>query len=60
MKTAESFEVESDHIDFLKEMVEEYDLDDVSKALRILIDYAMSDEADPAEIFEQVRCERCD
>lgn len=60
MKTAENFEIEDEHAEFLKEMVEEYDLDDVSKALRVLLDYAMSDEADPATIFEQVRCERCD
>ncbi len=60
MRNSESFEVEGVHMDFLKEMVEEYDLEDTSKALRILLDYAMSDDTDPAEIFEEVRCLRCD
>ena len=57
-KTERNFLLNDDHIDFLEEMVKQYDLADVDKALRVLIDYAM-EEGDREEIFEQVRCLRC-
>ena len=60
MRNSETFEVEKVHTDFLQGMVEEYDLEDTSKALRILLDYAMSEDIDTSEIFEEVRCLRCD
>ena len=47
-----------EQIDFLEEMAKQYDLPDVDKVLRVLIDYAMED-GDREEIFEQIRCLRC-
>jgi len=36
-----------------------YKLKDVSKVMRVLCDYALSDGADSAVIFETVRCRDC-
>ncbi len=47
-----------EQIDFLEEMAKQYDLPDVDKVLRVLIDYAIED-GDQEEIFEQIRCLRC-
>ncbi len=47
-----------EQIEFLEEMAKQYDLPDVDKVLRVLIDYAIED-GDQEEIFEQIRCLRC-
>ncbi len=57
-RVTESFELYADQIDWLKRMVEAYDLSDASKALRCLINHARED-ADPAEVFETIRCSHC-
>ncbi len=43
---------------WLQEMVETYGLADEAKALRILVDYAMSD-GDRDLIFDEIRCHHC-
>lgn len=57
-KINESFEIQADHKEWLESMVEEYNLTDASKALRILLDYALED-GDAGEIFQTVRCRHC-
>ena len=57
-KVAQSFQVSPAHLDFLREMVRTYDLPDIDKAVRILLDYAMED-GDQDEIFKEIRCLRC-
>ena len=57
-KVAQSFQVSPDHLDFLREMVRTYDLPDIDKAVRILLDYAMED-GDQDEIFKEIRCLHC-
>ena len=57
-KQAHSFEVTQDHLDWLKEMVGKYDLPDIDKALRCLIDYGI-DDGDTDQIFKEIRCLRC-
>jgi hypothetical protein len=47
-----------DHEAWLKEMVQKYAIDDPSKVVRILIDYAIQD-GDLDEIFGDVRCRHC-
>ena len=42
--------LESDHLDWLSEIIQDYDLPDESKAIRILLDYAIED-ADKDEVF---------
>ena len=53
-------ELESDHIEWLESKVNQYDLNNVSKALRILLDYSILD-ANDEEIFsaENIRCRHC-
>ena len=54
VKVRVPFEVHPDSYHMLKTIVERYELPDVSKALRCLLDYADWD-----EIFKKVRCRRC-
>ena len=58
IKTAHSYELNEDVIAWLKEMAENYDLEDENKALRIVLDY-VREEADLDEVFEEIRCLHC-
>ena len=53
-----TFTIEEDHKDWLDAMANSYELPDASKALRVLLDYAMED-GNRDEIFQKVRCLRC-
>ncbi len=53
-----TFTLYEDQLNFLKNMVEKYDLPDESKALRILIDFART-EGDLEQIFTEIRCTHC-
>ncbi len=59
-KVTHSFEIESEQNDWLDEIAEEYSLEDSSKALRVLLDYAIQD-GDNELIFapENMRCRFC-
>ena len=52
--------LESDHLDWLSEIIQEYDLPNEWKTIRILLDYAIED-ADKDVIFspDNMRCRRC-
>ena len=52
--------LESDHLDWLSEIIQDYDLPDESKAIRILLDYAIED-ADKDEVFspDNMRLKLC-
>ena len=52
--------LESDQLEWLESKVKEYDLESVSKALRILLDYNIL-ESNEEEIFseENMRCRHC-
>ena len=55
-----SVEVEGDHADYLKKMAEEYDLADESKALRVLLDFAIADgDAETIYDMRNMRCRHC-
>ena len=58
IKTAQSYELNEDVIQWLKEMADQYDLPDSGKALRIVLDY-VREEADLNEVFEEMRCNHC-
>jgi hypothetical protein len=45
---------------FLEDMMQQYQIPDASKALRILITYAMDPETERGRIFEDVRCFDCE
>jgi hypothetical protein len=57
-KVVEPFEIEADQLEWLKSMAETYSLPDASKALRVVLDYALQD-ADEEQIFMAMRCRRC-
>tara|TARA_B100001750_G_C15058967_1_gene375306 strand:+ start:105 stop:299 length:195 start_codon:yes stop_codon:yes gene_type:complete len=59
-KTELTINLESDHLDWLSEIIQDYDLPDESKAIRILLDYAIQD-ADKDGIFspDNIRCRHC-
>lgn len=61
MKDAKAypFELETEKIQFLEEMVAKYSLPDAGKALRCLINYAREHPDKHTEIFEEVRCAEC-
>ena len=55
-----SYEIQDDQQEWLNKIAAEYDIPDASKALRILLDYAIED-GDDREIFapENSRCRHC-
>jgi hypothetical protein len=59
-KTELTINFESDHLDWLSEIIQDYDLPDESKAIRVLLDYTIQD-ADKDEIFspDNIRCRHC-
>lgn len=57
-KIERPFEVNEDHVDWLKQMASKYDLPDENKVLRVLIAYAMID-GDLDAIFTEIRCQQC-
>ena len=59
-KTEHTFEIANEQREWLDLVTEEYDLPDESKALRILLDYAI-EEGNKDQIFSDVnmRCRYC-
>ena len=45
---------------FLEQMTTQYDLPDVSKAMRCLVNYAQCVETARDDIFAEIRCNTCD
>ena len=52
--------IENEQLEWVESKVAEFDLDDSSKAIRILLDYAIL-ECNPEDIFsdENMRCRHC-
>jgi len=59
-KAMYTFELETDMMTFMEQMVTKYDLSDVSKAMRCLVNYARGEESVREDIFEEIRCFHCD
>lgn len=57
-KIVQPVEIEADQLEWLREMAENHELADISKALRVVLDYAMMD-ADEDDVFGTIRCRRC-
>ena len=53
-----TFEIKPDSYEMLKQIKSQFELQDTSKALRVLLDYAATD-GDWQEIFATIRCPRC-
>ena len=54
-----SIELEERQFQFLEQMVNQYSLPDVGKAVRCLVDYAVSEQNQQSTIWEQIRCLDC-
>jgi hypothetical protein len=52
-------DLETDKVEFLSRMAEQYKLPDIGKAVRCLINYARDNPDKHAEIFDEVRCLDC-
>ncbi len=59
VKQPVSFDVQQDALNMLEAAAQKYGLQDKSKALRVLIDYAASNQDQWDEIFGAVHCMRC-
>lgn len=57
-KTTVELSMNEDQRVWLREMAAKHHLPDESKALRVLLDFAMFS-GDESEIFETIRCRRC-
>jgi len=57
-KTSIEVVIETEHNEWLEEMVSKHFLKDTSKALRVLLDYAI-EAGTEEEIFQQERCRFC-
>jgi hypothetical protein len=57
-KDKQPYTVELDQlkVEFLEEMAKKYDLPDMGKAMRCLIDYARENPAAQESIFTEIRC----
>jgi hypothetical protein len=59
-KAVYSVELEKDMMQFLEQMTTKYQISDVSKAIRCLINYARDVEEARDDIFAEIRCLNCD
>lgn len=57
-KTEYTSHLNDNHIEWLRQAARDFALDDEHKALRILIDYAMT-EGDNQQVFTPMRCLHC-
>jgi hypothetical protein len=54
-----SVELETEKLEFLQQMAQQFGLPDAGKAIRCLINYARENPTRHAEIFDEVRCLDC-
>jgi hypothetical protein len=59
-KATYSIELEKDMMSFLEQMTAQYNLPDVSKTVRCLVNYAMVVTEARDDIFAEIRCLTCD
>ena len=58
-KQAYSIELDVEMHAFLEEMVQQYSLADVSKAVRCLVNYARAEAGQRDAVFAEIRCLDC-
>lgn len=56
---SQNVELETDKVEFLQQMVKQYGLPDVGKAVRCLINYARENPDKHGAMFAEVRCLDC-
>ena len=59
-KIDQTFEIEQEQFDWLGKVAEDYELEDASKAMRVLLDFAIQDgDSDAIFAVENMRCRFC-
>ncbi len=58
-KQAYELTLEVDQMNFLRSAAEKYGIADENKAVRVVMDYIMSDRDIQDSVFSEVRCLRC-
>ncbi len=58
-KTPRTFELKERQISYIRRMTEKHGLPDESKAIRILIDFALHEPDEEERIFTVMRCSGC-
>ena len=59
-KATYSIELEKDMMAFMEQMTAAYDLPDVSKAMRCLVNYVRVEQDARDRVFAETRCLNCD
>ena len=57
-KTSVEMIIETEQKEWLETIADEYSMKDISKAVRVLLDYAIEADSDD-EIFKPIRCRYC-
>ena len=58
-KIEQRIPLEAEKVEFLQEMAKSYQLPDIGKAVRCLIDYARENPDKQADMFGEVHCHDC-
>ena len=58
-KAVYSIELEKDMMEFIEQMTAKYNLPDVSKTMRCMVNYAREVETAQEDIFAEIRCLSC-
>ena len=58
-KIEQTILLEQEKVEFLQRMAKSYQLPDIGKAVRCLIDYARENPGQQATIFGEVHCQDC-
>jgi hypothetical protein len=57
--TPRPIELDSEMVAYLEEVAKKYDLPDIGKAVRCLVNYARENDVKRDEIFNEIRCTGC-
>ena len=60
IKETQEIELNRDQLGFLKSTLEKYRIPDQSKAVRVLLDYVITNPDIQDTVFSDVRCLRCE
>ena len=60
MRQEHAIELKEFQLEYLEKIVADYDIPDIGKAVRCLIDYAIEEKGKEKELFQLERCQSCD
>lgn len=59
-KVTHEIVLNEDHMSFIRNMKDQYNLADESKAFRVIVDYLITNPDAHATVFDERRCLRCE